>query len=274
MKFEKKKSKAKYIFILVIIIVIIGTIIAFNYFGSSKAGGVTQSAAITFDSIKDGIGAFFGGFGDYFTGVKNLSKENEELKNKNKDLEYKVMEIGRLEKEVSSLKEKLEIKEEFKHFELKYASIIMRDYDNWNETFVIDKGSKDGIEVKMTIIDKNGLVGYVQSVTENTSKIMTILDPTSSVSSQINTVPKPSLCTGDFELKQRRCLKLINIPIDSEISTGDMVYTSGIGEIYKKGIPIGKIIEVKNKKNDMNRYAVVEPFADIVGLTEIAIIIK
>lgn len=274
MKFEKKKSKSKYIFVIVIILVIVCIIIGFNYFSASKSSDIARGSVVTFDSIKNGIGAFFGGFSDYFSGVENLSKKNEELVNKNKELEYKLMEINRLEKEVLTLKERLDIKEAYKHFELKYASVVARDYDNWNETFIINAGSSQGIEAKMTVISKDGLVGYVKSVTETTAVVTTILDPTSSVSSQINTVLKPSLCTGDFELKQKKQLKLINIPIDSEVSTGDMVYTSGIGEIYQKGIAIGKIIEVKNKKNDMNRYAIVEPFADIVGLTEVAIITK
>ena len=46
------------------------------------------------------------------------------------------------------------------------------------------------------------------------------------------------------------------------------MYSSGIGELYKKGIPVGSILEVINKKNDIDRYAIVEVFANIDSLNK------
>ena len=53
-----------------------------------------------------------------------------------------------------------------------------------------------------------------------------------------------------------------------------MLYTSGIGLMYPSSIPVGKIISIVNNKNDVNRYALVEPSVDISKISEVAVIIN
>ena len=81
--------------------------------------------------------------------------------------------------------------------------------------------------------------------------------------------------TGPYRLiKAKNKLRLDFIELDAEISIGDMLYTSGLGSIYTSSIPVAKIVEVKSKKNDINRYAVAEPCVDIKAIKEVAVIIN
>ena len=79
---------------------------------------------------------------------------------------------------------------------------------------------------------------------------------------------------GDLDLKSKNKLRLDFIELDAELSIGDMLYTSGLGSIYTNSIPAAKIVEVKSKKNDINRYAVAEPCVDIKSIKEVAVIIN
>ena len=67
-------------------------------------------------------------------------------------------------------------------------------------------------------------------------------------------------------------MKLTSIPIDYEISLGDVIYTSGIGGMYKKGIKIGNITKIVNKKNDIDRYAEVVTSTDFKSIYNVAVI--
>ena len=183
-----------------------------------------------------------------------------------------MQEISVLEKENEELKELLNIKERYNHFKKIYANVITRSYDNWNETFVINKGLEDGIKEKQTVIAAKGLVGYIYHVEQNTSTVATILDGTSAVSVEISNINKLALVKGDYSLKSKGQLKLINIPIDTELAEGETIYSSGIGELYKKGIPVGVISEVVSKKNDIDRYAIVDALVDIESIDTVAII--
>lgn len=274
-KVYNKRNKKKNKFIPILWIVVIITLLVF--FSKVKvpgistiAGGVTSTIVDISQSVK---GIVTGGF-KYFGNTKKLKQENKKLKEEIEDLEYKLLEIKKIEADNQNLREKLEIKERYNHFKLVYADIVIKNYDNFDETFVVDKGVNDGVKEKQTVITKDGLLGYISRVSKNTSVVTTILDPNVSVGVEIASVNKNALVKGDFSLKNEAKLKLTYIPIDIEVSKDEIVYTSGIGQVYPKGIPVGIIEKVINKKNEIDRYAVIKPLADINNVTSVGIIIE
>jgi len=208
----------------------------------------------------------------YFGDTKILNEKVQALEKELQEAKIAIQEISVLEKENADLKQLLNIKDKYNHFDKTYARVITRTLDNWNESFIIDKGSNDGIKEKQTVIAENGLVGYISHVEKNTSEVTTLLDITSSVSVEISNINKLALVKGDYSLKGKGQLRLTNIPIDTELDIGETVYSSGIGELYKKGIPVGKISEVISKKNDIDRYAIVDIFVDIESVDMVGII--
>ena len=210
----------------------------------------------------------------YFGNTKKLKEQVKELEKQLDEVNVVKNELNVLKVENDDLRKLLTIKEKYNHFELKYANIITRSYDNWNDTFIINKGKKDGIEEKQTVVATEGLVGYIAEVRENTSVVTTILDTKSSVSVKISDVNALGLIKGEFSLKDQGKLKLVNIPIDTEISGNETVYSTGIGMLYKKGIPIGTISKVVSKKNNIDRYAIVDVFVDISSLDMVGIIVN
>lgn len=215
--------------------------------------------------VKDGT--------NYFKDIDKINKENKELKEELNEAKLKLVESERIEIENSDLREALKIEEKYNHFSKLYANIVLRDYSNWNETFVINKGKNDGVKERQTVISPDGLVGFVSQVTANTSVVTTILDPNTSVSIEISTVNALALAKGDFDLKENNQMKLTNLPISTEFSVGEKVYTSGIGTMYEKGLVIGEIEEVVNSKNNVDRYAIIKPYVDFNSLDFVAIII-
>jgi len=270
---KNKKKKNKFIPILWIVAVI-ALLVFFSKVKipgiSNVAGGITS--AIT--DVAHGIGGVMSNGFKYFGNTKKLKQENKKLEEKIDELEYKLLEIETLEADNESLREKLEIKDRYNHFKLIYADIVIKNYDNFDETFVINKGTRDGVKEKQTVITKDGLLGYISKVSKNTAVVTTILDPNVSVGVEIASVNKNALVKGDFNLKNESKLKLTYIPIDTEIAVDEVVYTSGIGEVYPKGIPVGTIEKVVNKKNEIDRYAVIKPLADINNVTSVGIIVN
>ncbi len=210
----------------------------------------------------------------YFGNTKKLNEKVASLEKQLEEAKIAMQEVNVLEVENKDLKEMLNIKEKYNHFEKVYAKVITRSYDNWNEMFVIDKGTSHGIKEKQTVIAAEGLVGYISEAYQNTSVVTTILDPNSAVSIEISNINKLALVKGDFSLMSSGKLKLTNIPIDTELAKGETVYSSGIGELYKKGIPVGTILEVISKKNDIDRYAIVDAFVDIDSLSLVGVIVN
>ena len=273
---KKDNSKKKKIIFVIIACIIVLIISGFVFKNSSNKVIRNISSIITkpIDIVYDATYNFFNGVSKYFVDNKKINEEKSKLEEEKTELEYKLLEYNKLLTENESLKQMVEIKKQFQHFDIKLGNIIYREHDNWTQTFQVDLGLKDGVNLNQAVVHQEGLVGYVSSVLEDRCTVTTILDPSSSVSVNISTINEPAILQGDLSLKSNNKLKLTFIPIDAEISISDILYTSGLGATYPNAIPVGKIIEVVNNKNDINRYAIIEPNVSIRTISEVGIIIN
>ncbi len=76
-----------------------------------------------------------------------------------------------------------------------------------------------------------GLFGYVISVSDNSSKVQTIIDSSSAVTASISQSEDSIICKGSLNDKM---LKATYIPTNADLTEGDMIETSGMGGIYPK----------------------------------------
>lgn len=271
----RKKRRNKQNKVVIGIIIALGLVISIYLLSKINipfVSNLSSKVMYTVDNILSSISGVITEGTSYFGNTKKLNKKIEELESKLSETNIKLNELEMLKVKNEDLQKLLKIDEKYSHFEKVYANVITRSYDNWNETFVIDKGTNDGISEKQTVIAEGGLVGYVSEVNENTSTVVTILDVSSSVSVEISNINALALLKGDYSLKDNSKIKLVNIPIDVELSEGETIYTSGIGGLYKKGIPIGVVEDIVNKKNNIDRYAVVDTFVDFESLDMVAVV--
>ena len=206
----------------------------------------------------------------FFTDVKNLETENEELKKKNSELEQSLRELEIIKSENETLKEYVNLKDKYLEYKTLPAYIINKNINNYEKTIVINVGSKNGIKPKMTVIADKGLVVYVVSTTENTSKVQTIIDSATSVSSIISTSKEAIIVSGTLE--NNYTLKASYIPTDATLLENDNVETSWSRGIYPKCIHIGAIKQIVNTKNNIDRYAYIETAVDFSKLQTVLVI--
>lgn len=272
---KKKSNKKKIIFSIVFILIVI--MISATFFRNSEnkvVNAISSVLSYPVIGVKNAFSWVGNGAKNIFTNKDKLLEENKKLEEENNNLKLQALETEKILQENESLKTMLDIKNSYKHFNLKLGNIIYREHDNWTQTFQINIGSNDGVKLNQAVVHKDGLVGYISKVNDTTSTVTTILDPSSSVSVNISTINEPAMLQGDLSLKSKNQLKLDFIELDAEVSIGDMLYTSGLGSMYPSSIPVAKITEVVSKKNDINRYAITEPCVDIKKISEVAVIIN
>lgn len=206
--------------------------------------------------------------------IEVLNKKNEELVRENEQLKEKLLDYEILLSENIILKQKSQIEGSYPDYDVVVANIIYEPMNNWEEVYILDKGSNDGITPNMTVITTEGLVGYIESTTESTSKLISILDAGNSVSSRSTRTRDSVVCKGNIALKDEDKLKIISIPIGVEFVEGDKIETSGMGGVYPKGIAIGEIEEFVVKKNPVENEAILKTYVDFGKLETVAIIVK
>ncbi len=266
-----KNKKAEIAGIVITIVILILIVIFSNR--DSEISFLENAASKLVMPVQNGLTYLknkVSGNSTFFTDINNLKQENEELSKKNSELEQSLRELESIKSENETLKEYLGLTEKYGEYSTVPAYIINKDISNYSKTIVINVGSDDGIKENMTVIADQGLVGHVISVTNDTAKVRTIIDTSSSVSCLLSTTDESIVCKGTLE--EESALRAIYIPDDDGIIQGDSVETSGLGGIYPKGIHVGSIKKVVNTQNATDRYAIVETAVDFNKLDTVLVI--
>ena len=120
------------------------------------------------------------------------------------------------------------------------AEVINSTYHKTKNYITINKGSKDSIFPDMGVATDNGIIGIVESSSENYSRIISILNKGSKINAQL----KKSNHFGSlvWNGNATNIVQLIDIPRLAPLKIGDTIITGGRSTIFPKGVPIGEII--------------------------------
>ena len=150
------------------------------------------------------------------------------------------------------------------------AQVIGRDPTGWFQSVIIDKGKNSGIKLNMPVVNAEGVVGKLVSVSNNYSKVLLIIDQNSSVDCIIQRSRDDGILKG---LSSGVC-KLDYVLKSSDVHVGDVVVTSGLGGIFPKGIPVGEVTDVEDHPGELFKDVRIRPAVDFSKLEELLIILK
>ena len=253
-------------------IIIIGVFSSANRDASiaENAGGTVITPA---HGAVSSIGRWFSGITSYFGNVKSLRSENESLKSENNSLQKKISDMQGLQKENDKLRKMLELKEKSVDISMLAATVSAKDPSNWYSSFTINKGDRDGVKKNQPIVDADrNLVGQISEVGENWAKVITILDPQSSVGVMIKRSKEIGILEGDSNLRYEGKCRLGYIARDTDVQNGDFLETSGLGGIFPRGLVIGRVVEIYDENATMSKAATVEPLASIGKVNEVFVV--
>lgn len=178
----------------------------------------------------------------FFKQRLNLLNENENLKQQQIYLQAQVQKLRALEAENLELRELLQSvgkeKESFSE-----ARIIQADLSPFRQQILLNKGAKEGVEVGQPVIDAQGLVGVVLSITDHVSQVLLLTDtgfavPVQSVRSGERAIAGGSGTGGE--------LRLNYVPRTADFMEGDELVTSGLGGRFPAGYPVGVISSIQH----------------------------
>lgn len=201
-----------------------------------------------------------------------LADENRQLKERIEELEAENKRLSLYEDENKKLSELLEVSRKYREYDTTGANVIGKDTGVWFDSFLIDKGSGDGLGNNMAVVNAGGLVGRVVDASSTYSNVYSILDSRSSVSAKSLRTGDLGVVTGDHELMKQGLCKMEYIDSEAEIMEGDEIITSGLSDYYPAGISIGYVTEVHQDQDGLTKYAVIEPKVDFKHLDTVLVV--
>lgn len=272
-KNKRKQMKPRYVLWLIIVLCLVFIGVSLKNNGEKlNIQNSISSLVLPMEKGLNSIGQWIGERREYSRSVNDLLTENEELKQQIDQLNTKISSMENNLSELESLRELLKMKEVYPDYDMVGARIISKDAGNWYNSFIIDKGSNDGIKKDMNVIYDNGLVGIVSDVSTNNATVRAIIDDTSSVSGMLSKSTELCIVNGDLKLYQDGLLDVEMISKDAQIAAGDEVVTSYISDKYLPGLVIGYISDVSMDSSNLSQNAHITPKVSFDNITNVMVI--
>ncbi|MBI4388178.1 MAG: rod shape-determining protein MreC [Candidatus Omnitrophica bacterium] len=193
-----------------------------------------------------------------------LRENNQKLLEQVQILKQELVVFKEMKTENERLKRLLDFKQA-SEWKTVSAQVIARDLSHWSYYVMINKGSSDGIQSEMPVASGEGLVGKVVSVAPHSARVILLIDSDSRVSALLQETRDVGLVEGMGE----SFLKMTYLDLTAQVQVGQTVISSGLGGVYPKGIPIGKVIQIGEEKDKLSLYAMVQPFSSFSKLEEV-----
>ena len=210
-------------------------------------------------------------FSDAFSDGNEAMIDNAELENELNSMREQLAEYEKALAENEFYKNYLEIKDNNPDYKFCPATLVSRDKKDPYKSFVINKGSVDGISDRDPVITDAGLVGYVTDVGTTTARVVTILSPDITLGALDNRTSDSGVLSGTLELAEKGQTKFYNLSRSCNVAIGDYVVTSGEG-IFPSGLLVGTVRSIGSDEYNTSIYAAVEPFVDIESVRNVMVI--
>jgi rod shape-determining protein MreC len=255
------------------------------YFGESSSGGLhaTQRGALeVLAPIQEGankalkpVRDLFGWFGDTLHAQRDrtrLAKERDALRGEVAELQARNAELQQLKG-----LQQMDTAGGLSQYAPVQARVYSRSPSSWYQTVTINKGSSDGVAVDDPVVNGQGLVGKVKSVSDGNAVVMLLTDQDFGVSALAPKRGEPGSITpiagsgGDL---------LFDLVDDAEkIRTGDLIVTAGttssrLPSVYPRSILIGTVKKIDLGEGDLDRRIHVAPAADLLHLDIVQVLTK
>ena len=222
------------------------------------------------------IGTAITNFRESLQSKASLLEENEELKEQVAELQEELNTVQIDQEELEQLRELYDMDQTYSDYEKVAASVIGKDTGNWFSTFVIDKGTNDGIEEGMNVIADGGLAGIVTDVGPNYATVRSIIDDSSSVSCMDIATSKLCVVSGSLQsMNESSQIEFSGLSdTDDLTAVGDQIVTSNISDLYLPGIPVGYITEVTTDSNNLTKSGKIATIVDFENLQKVFVILE
>jgi rod shape-determining protein MreC len=148
------------------------------------------------------------------------------------------------------------------------ARVVGSGFASGADTLLIDRGTSDGIQAGMAVIAVGGVVGRVVMVAPQLAKVQCLTDTASGIAVMMDQGGWQGVVIGK---NKGACEVQYLQPPYAEVTHGDLLVTSGLDQIYPRGIPVGRIVGTP-KGEGIDRRFEVGPLVDFSRIAEVLVL--
>ena len=273
----RKKTKItidpKYILAGLFVFCIILGIISFRF--ENKMTPVRSAVSSVIAPMQKGINAIGVKISermDYATTLKKTVRKNKKLQSQIDKLSAENKLLQQDKYELENFRKLYDPDQQYAGYP-KVAARLSEHFVYFNDdTFIIDKGSKNGLKKNMNVMANGGLVGIITEVNKSYSKVRSIIDDNSNISGTVLGSSENCIVSGNLKLINNGVIEVSGINGDAKIEDGAEVVTSQISDKYLPGILIGYLKDLKKDSSNITQTGYLSPVVDFSSLDMVLVI--
>jgi len=210
------------------------------------------------------------GAGDYFSTVSSLEKQVRDLKRQQIQAAQSLQQAQLQAQENAQLRRLMEARE---HIPVKsmLAEVLYDARDVNSRKIILDRGTQQGIQLGLPVIDNQGVVGQVTRVFPFTSEVTLLTDKDQAIPVQLLRNGLRSVAYGRGKAGN---MELRFTAPNADIQVGDIVVTSGLDGIYPAGLAVARVTQVENSAGGSFGGVVCQPLAGIQNNTQLLVLMS
>jgi rod shape-determining protein MreC len=243
------------------VVLVILVILSLSLLTQNNNPQVQKVRAVAFGSFATITSVFY----DLFN-ITQLKNENSALRQVNAELMMQLSmlrEQGILNRELKGM---LELKDTIS-FPLIPATIVSKSLSITQNTVTINKGIREGIKPGMPVLSYRGLVGIIQSCSENFSIARTIKN----VDLKLTVKNEKNRLNGIMKWDGEK-LVIVDVPRTFDFDLGDRIITSEISSIIPVPIPVGIVSNIEEEKTGILNLIHIKPFEEVLSVENVFIL--
>ena len=207
------------------------------------------------------------------TNIRELQEENAELKEENEKLTAENSDYQQAKSELQELRDLYSLDGTYADFEKTAARVIAKDTGSWYHSFVIDKGTNDGLAVDMNVLAGTGLVGRITQVGPDWAQVEPIIDDDSNVSCEEESSKLSRIVSGSLSSYADGTIPFERLQDPSGlVEVGDRIVTSNISDKYLSGILVGYVSTIQKDPNNLTKSGTITPAVDFSHLGTVLVV--
>ena len=195
----------------------------------------------------------------------NLKSENQLLRQKLVQMQLQAADLEERRFENVRLRELLSLKEKDRYTYVP-AEVIGWNTDQRLNTIVIDVGRSEQIQKYMAVVMEDGVLGRIIEVGLTSSYVQLLTDRNSRISGLVQRSRDQGI------IRYVNDALYMQLPLRADVRIGDRVVTSGLGETFPSGLPVGSIGRIGLDSRNLFKQVSITPVVDLNRLEEVFVI--
>lgn len=263
-------NRRRYFFTLLAVVMAQVLLLSVQITRNNNVRLIRYWAVAAFDPFERSLRGLLDFSSSAYTTYRHLwhaQQENQELHVQLVAAQGQIRKLAEQAEEADRLRHLLDFKSQLA-FQTVAAEVIASSPGETSDAIFIDKGADSGLTSDLAVITPEGAVGKVLAVFPHSAQVLLATDP----SSGLGVTLTQSRVQGILKGGGGNLCNLQYVMNEESVSPGEAVVTSGLDQVYPKGLPVGTVVKVGN--GSIYKDITVKPSADLSRLEMVLVVLK